>query len=222
MKMTITPYGRKLVLYSFGFFFLLALLFWRLWPESWPWAQVGAGILFILIAAFFRDPDRVIPTQGDILVSPADGKVTDILEMEEEDFFHGKVKRVGIFLSVFDVHLNRAPCDGEAVYLKERPGKCLNALRHGDASAQNQAMSLGLTCPSSKAGQIMVRQITGAIARRIVCDCILGQKLARGQRYGMIRFGSRTELYWPADKGGQVLIKIGDTVRAGQTILVKF
>jgi phosphatidylserine decarboxylase len=183
---------------------------------------VAAGVLAVLLAAFFRDPERQVPAEGDLLVSPADGKVTDVLEMTEEDFFHGPVKRIGIFLSVFDVHLNRAPCEGEVAYVKERPGKCLNALRHGDASAQNQATSLGIFCPNSKAGKIMVRQITGAIARRIVCDCVIGTKLARGQRYGMIKFGSRTELYWPAANGGQVMVKAGDTVRAGQTILVKF
>jgi len=200
----------------------LGILGWMFWPEARPWLQVILLVDMLAILAFFRDPDRKIPVEPDILLAPADGKITDIVEVEEPEYLQGPAIRIGIFLSVFDVHINRAPCSGTVAYIQEHPGKCVNALNSEAASEENQATCLGMLCSDHPAGKVKVKQITGAIARRIVCKVRVGEKLAAGQRYGMIKFGSRTELYLPCDNRVEVLVKKGDSVRAGTTIMVRY
>lgn len=202
--------------------FGLALVVVLLTSLTWVGPVTVAAIVTLAGWAFFRDFDRNSPTEPNILISPADGKVTDICEIDEPDFFQGPVLRIGIFLSVFSVHVNRVPCSGKVGYIKEKPGKCLNALRSREASEQNQATCLGLDCPEHPAQKVMVKQITGAIARRIVCATKIGEKLTSGQRYGMIKFGSRTELYIPRNSTAEILVKEGDAVRAGLTRLVSY
>lgn len=180
------------------------------------------AVLVLPVLVFFRDPSRRIPDEPGVLLAPADGKVTDVAEVAENDFIGGAALRIGIFLSVLDVHINRAPCAGRVGYIKARPGKFFNALRVDSASRHNESNCVGLNCTDHPAGKVMVKQITGAIARRIVCDCRIDDELSAGQRFGMIKFGSRTELFAPLDARAEVLVSTGDTVRAGTTLMVRY
>ena len=183
---------------------------------AWTWvpwlAAVGIGLILFTLY-FFRDPHRVVPQGPQLFVSPADGKVTDILEMEETEVAGQKMRRIGIFLSVFDVHVNRAPAAGRIVYTAEHAGTYHDA-RSLMASTHNAARTWGFDCDGR---MIVVRQITGAIARRIVPWAMLGDKLARGQHFGMIRFGSRTELFLPLE--ASVSVAVGDHVKGGSTVI---
>ena len=158
------------------------------------WAFWFFVLLFLCTLAFFRDPDRAAPVDPNVIVAAADGTVMDIVELDENEVLKNKTRRVGIFLSVFDVHTNRAPIDGRVIYRQHRPGLCLDA-RRPDCSEKNESMTWAFENPRVT---IVVRQITGAIARRIVAWANVGDELKKGERFGMIRFGSRTELYLPA------------------------
>ncbi len=179
-------------------------------------------IIGVALLAFFRDPTRKVPSDKNVLVSPADGKVTDITELDDHEYFGGPVTRIGIFLSVFNVHINRVPCAGRVTWKFEKPGLCLNALKSELASQKNQSCSIGMECPDHPVSKVVVKQITGAIARRIVCDCQEGSELLAGERYGMIKFGSRTELFIPRNSKAQITVKPGDKVKAGETVMVKY
>ncbi len=179
-------------------------------------------IVWLGIAAFFRVPDRIIPQDPALLVSPADGLVKDIelISNCEIDVFKGKdVVRIGIFLSVFDVHVNRAPCDFTVEYKKYREGKYLDA-RNGNCSKENEAMTIGgIANAGGLVFPVAVRQISGAIARRIVCPPEIGGKYKKGEIYGMIKFGSRTELYLPAERNIVLSVKVGDRVYSGSSVV---
>lgn len=180
---------------------------------------------WLCIAAFFRDPARKIPEENDILLSPADGVVKDIELISGNDgisCFDGKASiRVGIFLSVLNVHLNRAPCDMTAESLFYKEGSFHDA-RNPMASRENESM---LLCASANAGNkifpIGIKQISGAIARRIVCPVLKGMVFKKGDIYGMIKFGSRTELYFPATPDIQLQVKVGDKVSAGTSVIAR-
>ena len=172
------------------------------------WA-LAAGIGVVLTAAaacFFRDPERVVPQTPGAVVSPADGRLHEI-ELKE-----GR-RRISIFLSVTDVHVNRAPYAGKVTQVIYKPGRFIPAYR---AAASHENESNRMTIDSSEA-VIDVKQIAGILARRIVCRAHPGDRLSRGQRYGLIRFGSRTDLFLPAD--ADVVARVGDRVRGGETIL---
>jgi phosphatidylserine decarboxylase len=177
------------------------------------------GLLFLLLilctAAFFRDPDRAIPSDPNAIVAAADGTVTEIAEVEETAFLKMKMLRIGIFLSIFDVHVNRAPIDGRITYRRHRHGRCLDA-RRPESSEKNEAMTWAFENSRVK---VVVRQLTGAIARRIVAWSEVGDELKKGDRFGMIRFGSRTEVYLPL--AATVLVKVGDHVAGGSTIIAR-
>ena len=222
MRMSITRYGLPQVVIFPVIVLLVGLVCFVLCPAAAPWAGIASVVIACGMLAFFRDPHRRIPTEQNVLLAPADGKVTDIGEVQESEFLEGPALRIGIFLSVFDVHINRSPCAGKVRYLKEHPGKCINALRWREASEKNQANSIGLETAQHPAGRIMIKQITGVIARRIVCACHVGDELTAGQRFGMIKFGSRTELFLPADRRAEVTVKLGQAVRAGTTIMVRY
>jgi len=222
MRIPLTRYGMPQIIVWPPVITAAAVLVYWAWPASRPWSLIAAVPLLLWILAFFRDPHRIVPDEPGILVAPADGTITDIGRFESAEFLDGPVIRIGIFLSIFDVHINRAPCAGRVEYLKFHPGKCLNALRWQAASEQNQAQSIGLDCPDHPARRVLVKQITGAIARRIVCKCSSGEMLDAGQQFGMIKFGSRTELFFPADVPAEMMVQKGQTVRAGHTILVRF
>src|SRR5215467_611783 len=175
------------------------------------WALWFFLLLLLCTLAFFRDPEREVPSDPNFIVAPADGTVMDIIELEETEVLKGKTRRVGIFLSIFDVHTNRAPIDGRVVYRQRRLGLFLDA-RRADCSEKNESMTWAFENPRVT---IVARQITGAIARRIVAWANLGDELKKGDRFGMIRFGSRTELYLPLS--ATVLVKEGDHVAGGST-----
>jgi phosphatidylserine decarboxylase len=181
-----------------------------------------SGWLFLIFAAligytfyFFRDPDRSVPTDPNAVVAAADGTITDIVEVDESDVLKSKTRRVGIFLSIFDVHTNRAPIDGRIIYREHRAGLCVDA-RRPDCSEKNEAMTWAFENPRAT---IVVRQLTGAIARRIVAWANVGDEFAKGDRFGMIRFGSRTEVYLPL--AATVVVKVGDHVAGGSTIIAR-
>ena len=222
MKIPITRYGMPQVALLPSIILAAAAVSFFLWPTGWPWVQLTAIVLTAGALAFFRDPKRQIPDEPDALLAPADGKVTDIEPVPEAEFLEGPAIRIGIFLSVLDVHINRSPCAGQVSYIKSHAGKCINAMRWKAASEKNQANSVGLNCPNHPAGKVLVKQITGAIARRIVCGCEVGDELGRGEQFGMIKFGSRTELFLPVDKRAEVIVKTGQTVRAGTTVMVRY
>lgn len=177
-------------------------------------------LLFVL--NFFRDPDRRAPADPGLVVAPADGKVTDIVRIDHAPFLDGPAVRIGIFLSVFDVHVNRAPVAGEVAYLRHRPGGYLDA-RDPACADLNEAQDLGLLAggPGDSRFPVLVRQISGLVARRIVCAARPGQRLARGQRYGMIKVGSRTEVYLPEDRVASLEVAVGARVRGGEHALAR-
>jgi len=179
------------------------------------WALWFFLLLLLCTLAFFRDPEREVPSDPNLIVAPADGTVMDIIELEETEVLKGKTRRVGIFLSIFDVHTNRAPIDGRVVYRQRRPGLFLDA-RRADCSEKNESVTWAFENPRVT---IVARQITGAIARRIVAWANVGDELKKGDRFGMIRFGSRTELYLPLS--ATVLVKEGDHVAGGSTPIAR-
>ena len=176
-------------------------------------------LLFLALIAytfvFFRDPDRVTPADADAVVAAADGVVADIVEIDETEVLKKTQRRVGIFLSVFDVHTNRAPIDGRVTYRQHRAGLCLDA-RSPDCSGKNESMTWAFENPRAT---LVVKQLTGAIARRIVGWSKVGAELKKGERFGMIRFGSRTEVYLPLD--ATVVVKVGDRVKGGATVIAR-
>lgn len=197
---------------------LLALLAWGLCWIAWPLALIVLPV-FIWLLAFFRDPERPIPQDAGALVSPADGVVSDITELEHVDALGEPAVRIGIFLSVFNVHVNRAPCDGKILSIVYKPGKFINAMSHSAASEQNESNTLVLGDVTTGKPMVMVKQIVGLIARRIVCTAKVGDVLSRGQRFGMIKFGSRTELYIAKSLMPVVKVAIGQPVRGALDIL---
>lgn len=188
---------------------ILASLFLR------PWLAFLFVALFLYTLAFFRDPERAVPTDGNTVVAAADGVVADIAQVEETEIVKSTMQRVGIFLSVFDVHTNRAPVDGKVTYRQHRKGLCLDA-RSPDCSAKNESMTWAFRNPRVT---IVVRQLTGAIARRIVGWLQVGDEVKKGERFGMIRFGSRTEVYLPLD--ATVVVKVGDRVKGGASVIAR-
>lgn len=169
--------------------------------------------LFAFHASFFRDPERQIPSDPNAIVAPADGRVTDIKQISEEWFQKRLTQRIGIFLSVFDVHVNRAPIGGEVKFHQHFAGKFFDA-RHPACSAVNEAQVIGIADGDYV---VTVKLIAGIIARRIVNWCSAGDRLAKGERIGMIRYGSRAELFLPLD--ARLAVKVGDSVKGGQTIV---
>lgn len=183
-----------------------------------PLALLLAG-LWLFTILFFRDPAREIPGGDGILVSPADGKVTEISTLDTYPGIDGPALRVGIFLSVFDVHINRTPCAGRVLRTEYRPGEFLDA-RHPECGLRNESNTIVLQ-PAALPGPIIVRQIAGLIARRIISHLHEGDAVAAGQRFGLIKFGSRTEVIVPAGSGLEPAVQINDVVRGGATILMR-
>ena len=176
-------------------------------------------LLFLLsifcTLAFFRDPDRAAPPDPNLVVAAADGTIIDIVELDENEILKTKTRRVGIFLSIFDVHTNRSPIDGRIIHRQHREGLCVDA-RRPDCSEKNESMTWAF---QNRHVTIVVRQLTGAIARRIVAWAKIGDELKKGERFGMIRFGSRTEIYLPLN--AELRVKVGDHVSAGSTIVAQ-
>jgi phosphatidylserine decarboxylase len=190
-------------------------------PMPWRWlAAVPAG-LALLVAYFFRDPQRRVPEGPGVIVAPADGRVVEIVEIERDPFIDGPAVRIGVFLSIFNVHINRAPATARVLELRYHPGKFLNALDPRSAR-ENENMWIGLEEDSPPYRRMVVRQISGAIARRIVCDLCPGEVVPRGDKFGMIKLGSRTELILPLEDGLQVAVSVGEAIRAGSSVVARY
>ncbi len=176
------------------------------------------SLLFALLttftAFFFRDPDRVVPLETNVLVAPADGRVVAIDTLPSHEYIGGKTIQVSIFLSIFDVHVNRAPVSAAVEHVVYHPGKFLPAYRD-KASLENEQTEIGMITEHGQ--RLIVKQIAGLIARRVVCHLKPGDTVMTGQRFGMIRFGSRTDLLVPADS--RIDIGLGDRVYGGRTIV---
>jgi phosphatidylserine decarboxylase len=224
--MTLTRYGRKEWLGSGIIIAVIILLLFLLLKAGWAGFTVITILLVICwigIAAFFRDPDRTIPLENNILIAPADGKVKDIRTLEKCDYseiFGNKpVMRVGIFLSVFNVHINRAPCNLEVTDTEYKEGKFHDA-RNDMAIEENESNAiLGMGEAGGKEFPIVIKQISGAVARKIVCKAKSGSTYKAGDKFGMIKFGSRTEVYLPVEDWIKLKVKIGDKLHAGETII---
>jgi phosphatidylserine decarboxylase len=175
--------------------------------------------IWLWLLAFFRDPERVLPAEQHAMVSPADGQVTDITEIENVPELGGPGVRVGIFLSVFSVHINRAPCDGKVLAVNYKKGKFINAMSHNNASEQNESNTVVIGDSADGKPIAAVKQIVGLIARRIISTTQPGELVERGQRIGMIKFGSRTELYIAKHLEPQVVVKIGQGVRGAADVI---
>jgi len=212
LHLPLTRYGtRELAVGTLVLGGLAALALWQC-----PWAAVAPAALWVLLVNFFRDPERVPPEGEARLVSPADGRVADVEIVREDEFLHAEALRIGIFMSIFDVHVNRAPVGGTVAYRGYRRGKFRNAM--GTAAAdENECSFVGIERPDGS--RLLVRQIAGLIARRIVTDCAVGAHLHRGQRFGMVKFGSRLEVYVPATLPFRLAVAVGDRVKAGESVL---
>jgi phosphatidylserine decarboxylase len=195
-----------------GSLLALGLIFLRIW--KWIGRFFVAAAAFTLY--FFRDPEREIPQGDSLIVAPADGKIVGIDSVEHVPFIDGPAKRISIFLSIFDVHINRAPMKGKVEYRHYMPGDFLPAFEP-KASLKNEQNSIGIE--NSDGYRIVVKQIAGFIARRILCWKNPGTSVNRGERFGLIRFGSRTDLYLPLN--AKVEVKLGQRVQGGTSVLAR-
>ncbi len=217
--MTIARWGILPILFTIG------VLGWGAWLLPSGWIQdigiAGAVAATLFVLWFFRNPARTPQGGPETLTAPADGLVDDIAEAEHP-FLGGPAVRVGIFLSVFDVHVNRAPCDGTVVHADYRPGAFLD-VRNPECRDRNEMNELGIeAAPAVAPGlRLVVRQIAGLIARRIICTHGVGDRVERGKLFGMIRFGSRTEVWIPKDQPHTVVVTLGQRVKCGETPLIR-
>lgn len=203
------PYYGTLL--AVGAVLLVALIPYGLWAIGL--VTIGLG-LFTLY--FFRDPVRSIPQDPGVVVSPADGTVVAIEDLDETEHYEGPCRRISIFLSVFNVHVNRAPYDAQTSQVLYKEGRYINAMSD-ESSKVNESNAIWLNAAE---GPMTVRQVSGAVARRIVCLPTPGETLVRGQKIGMIKFGSRTELYLPP--GTEVTVQLRDKVRGGASVVARF
>jgi phosphatidylserine decarboxylase len=208
----IAPEGRWFILGAWCIVGLLALL---ALIGRWVWLALWLP-LAVWVVAFFRDPERPGPRGEDLVIAPADGKVVSVVDVDEPAFFGERATRISIFMNVFDCHVNRYPTDGRVAYRHYAPGRFLNAADE-KASLENEQSSVGLTTAH---GKVLVRQIAGLIARRIVTDHAVGAEVRQGDRLGMIRFGSRVDLFLP--RGTRVLVREGDKTRVGVTEVARW
>jgi phosphatidylserine decarboxylase len=204
----VAPEGKPFIVGAFVILGLL-LIFTHWWALLWLPVAVW-------VVAFFRDPPRDGERGPDLAIAPADGLVVDVREIDEPSFIGGKAQRVCIFMNVFDCHVNRYPLGGTVAYRHYNPGKFLNAADE-KSSLENEQSSVGL---DTAHGRILVRQIAGLIARRIITDHPAGTAVQQGERLGMIRFGSRVDLFLPTD--ARVLVQRGMRTKCGLTVVARW
>ncbi len=209
-----TKYGSSTVVaISVGIFLIIFLSFFI----KIDWIRfsifVFLTILFVFTLYFFRDPERTTPTKPNIIVSPADGKVLLIKEVEENEFLKEEAIQISIFMSPFDVHVNRIPISGKVEYINYISGKFLAAF-DDKADSENERNVIGI---NSEFGKVLFTQVAGAFARRIVSEVNIGDNVIAGKRFGMIKFGSRSDIIVP--KKWNPIVKVGDKVTAGETII---
>ena len=221
--MPFTRYGLPQVLaYPLATLAVMTALFIFL-PKGVPLAALETLLFLVLVWSlmFFRDPPRKIIPNEHILYSPADGTITDITEVDSAEL-GARALRIGMFLSIFNVHLTRMPCNVRVESVNYRKGQFKNAMssESGRVNESNEVLMTRLAEPRNR---LLVRQVSGAIARRIVCEAQPDEEYAQGFAFGMIKFGSRTELYLPLQKEGyDITIKLGDKVRAGLSPLIVY
>ena len=199
------------LIFAVGIIALLAFL------AGWMPLGIILGLIALSVAAFFRDPERQAPVGEGLVVSPADGKVVTIAGVKGDPLFLGSATRVSIFLSPLDVHINRTPVEGKIAKITYQPGKFLAAYKE-EAAQRNEQNALSIV--DSKGRTWGVVQIAGVIARRIICRAKPGDQLARGERFGLIMFGSRTDTYLP--EGCRIEVTEGQRVKGGETVLARF
>lgn len=200
------PEGYPFIL-IFAFLTILAIFFGKLWITVFPF------VLTLFMLFFFRDPERTIPEGDNILISPADGKIILIEKVYEGQYLKDEAIEVSIFMSPLNVHVNRAPCDGVVKSVVYTLGRFLSAFKE-EASLHNENIAMLL---DTKHGKVLVRQVAGSIARRAVCRVKPGDILRKGERFGIIKFSSRLDVYLPKDT--HIKVKLGNKVKAGETIL---
>ena len=206
----------------------------RVAPEGWPFIAIAWGVLGLLawfhiwiavalwlpiaawVVAFFRDPIREGPRGDELVLAPADGKVVSVIPIDEPAYLRGPSTRVSIFMNVFNVHVNRYPTRGRIGFRAYVPGKFGHAGPE-KASTENEQSSVGLDTPR---GKLLIKQIAGSIARRIVTDHKEGAEVGQAERMGLIRFGSRVDVFVPL--GVVVLVKVGDNTKAAQTVVARW
>jgi phosphatidylserine decarboxylase len=204
--MTFAPEGYPFI----GFAALLTAVAFIL---GGAWAAVLPFVLALFFAWFFRDPERRAPEGDNIFVSPADGRIIEIRTVTEDKFLRSRALEISIFMSPLDVHVNRAPCSGVVESVVHSPGAFISAFKP-EASVRNENVAMVLR---GSGGSILVRQVAGAVARRVVCRVRPGDNLTKGQRYGIIKFSSRVDAYLPEET--EIKVKIGDSVKAGETVI---
>jgi phosphatidylserine decarboxylase len=208
--------GHRIILFTLAAL-LLSLLFTFLFPTLFTQVLSSViGILFLFHLFFFRDPERDIPQNENLIVSPADGKVVQIEQVIEPEYFKNEVQRVSIFLSIFDVHVNRTPISGTVDYFKYIPGKFFVAFE-SKASELNEQTVIGIRNGNKR---ILFKQIAGIIARRIICDIGEGDSVMTGQRCGMIKYGSRVDIFYPDN--ARITVQVGDRVAGGRSVIGEF
>ena len=226
MKVPLTKYGLPqvvvfpaVILAAMGIFLPAGFSLLPVWAAVAIELVLAVTLFWVL--AFFRDPDRCSPLETNLLLAPADGKITDIEIVKEDNFIGSEAMRIGIFLSIFNTHINRSPCNAKVEKITYKQGRYKNAANPHSGQV-NESNDLYLVRTESPEDKLVVRQISGAIARRIVCKTSEGKNLAGGEKFGMIKFGSRTELYVPVSDNFKCLVKKGDKVKAGLTPLAKY
>jgi len=201
---------------GWAFIGIAALILAGLGLAGW-WIAFGLWLpIAIWVVAFFRDPARTRVRGADLILAPADGRVVSVIPIDEPAFLGGPAIRVAIFMNVFNVHVNRYPADGTVGLRRYTPGQFLNAAVE-KASTANEQSTIGLVTPR---GRLLMRQIAGLVARRIVTDHPEGQVVHQGDRLGLIRFGSRVDLFLPAN--AEPAVKVGDRTRAGETVVARW
>jgi phosphatidylserine decarboxylase len=211
----------ELVLFSLGLGLLTCVFAMATVLIHWSlcFGAIGATLTWLEVIWFFRDPERTPPTDANLLLASADGTITHVEQVDDATFPGGRALRISTFLSIFNVHVNRLPRSGRVMAVRYFPGAFLDA-RHTDCAQRNEQLWIDLEEAGGRA--VRVKQISGAIARRIVCWLKIGEEVERGARFGMIKFGSRTDVLIGAGEKATVLVKVGDTVKGGATALMRF
>jgi phosphatidylserine decarboxylase len=210
------PEGRWFIVGAWAVALVLIVVAARSGSVGWIAGAAVWTALAVWVVAFFRDPERAGARGDRLVIAPADGKVVSVVEVDEPTYFQGRAQRVSIFMNVFDCHVNRYPTDGTVAYRHYNPGEFGHAAAE-KSSLSNEQSSVGL---ATGRGKVLVRQIAGLVARRIVTDHPVGAVVHQGERLGMIRFGSRVDLFLPL--GTRVLVHVGDTTRVGVTVVAEW
>lgn len=206
-------YGIPIAAEGWPFIIPLSIVTGLLFAFGWKNTALVSLVLTLFVVFFFRDPERAIPEGKGLVVSPADGKVIVIKDIYEPDYLKQDVRQISIFLSVFDVHVNRAPVGGAIEIVKYNPGK-FHVASVDKASIDNEQTAMVIASGKDK---ILVKQIAGLIARRIVCYARPGDTITTGERYGLIRFGSRVDIFLP--RTAEIKVKLGDRVKGAQDVI---